>query len=308
MGERHDLPKIKPEKEPSIFNHEAGKWGYLSSLAASLAAIPYFLKEAVKDVVKKPDHELTAKTNPEDFKSIFKKINAEAEHDVLHNPKLRNVALVTTGVGIVGALIGGSKEKSKQEHEQTEGRVVKTPGYWNKGIVSGMFVSGLINTIFNYGLKKPLGATTGLIVGIGSMVVGSVMRNSELKRDYEQALMTKGAYEQQKQQQTEILVQQLAELQKQQPTYKDSVTPDEMQALETRLQALEKPHAPAPKAPVHGEPRTHAEKVEGKPHHHDAEKAEPKPHHDYAEKTEHKPHATHAERVAASDGQEMQLA
>lgn len=38
MSTRNDLPKIKPDEQPSIFNHEAGVWGFWGSLIGLTAA------------------------------------------------------------------------------------------------------------------------------------------------------------------------------------------------------------------------------------------------------------------------------
>lgn len=36
MAERYDLPKIKPDKQPSLFNVEAGNWAFVANLVGSL--------------------------------------------------------------------------------------------------------------------------------------------------------------------------------------------------------------------------------------------------------------------------------
>jgi hypothetical protein len=187
MGYRHDLPKIKSEKEPTIFNHEAGKWGYLSAFGASLVSFLALWKE---------------------YKNLpGAKSAREIPEIMIANPRIRNAGIIAISVGLIGSLIGGNLEKKKQEQEQVEGRVVKTPGYWNKGIISGMFVSSLFNSTAAYVLKKPLSRTVGGILGVGAIVVGSTMRKNELQRDFDRAITLHD--QQQAQQPQQQLLQQL---------------------------------------------------------------------------------------------------
>src|SRR6478736_1706894 len=49
MADRYDLPKIKPDKQPSYFNREAGGWGLLGGFAAAVAAVPFLTKDLLKN-------------------------------------------------------------------------------------------------------------------------------------------------------------------------------------------------------------------------------------------------------------------
>lgn len=142
MADRYDLPKIKPEGQPSLINHGAGVgafWGFLAGGVASIA-VPQKFKVAVK-----------------------------------------------WGGAALGGFLGGTQEKSQQEREQTEGRVVKTPGYWNKGIISGLMVTEVVAAPILAFTKVKAGTLGGLAL-IGGMVAGSVMRKNELKHDFDRAV------------------------------------------------------------------------------------------------------------------------
>lgn len=201
MSDRYDLPRIKPAEQPTIFNHEAGKWGYLSSIAASIATLPMTWKESERLNAKMARDLKTTKSLQHAFENATK--------EALSNPVYRTAGFIALGAGLVGAAIGGSKEKEKQERE---GRVVDTPSYWNKGIVTGMFASSVIGGIFTYALKKPLGLGVSLVMGIGLPTLGSIHRYNELQQDYTQALQLKQQQQQHMQQQQlerEQLIQKL---------------------------------------------------------------------------------------------------
>ena len=120
MSDRTDLPKIKPAAEPSIFNHDAGKWGIIGGLLS----IPISIAMTVSTKAS------------EAFKNGVRA-------SCLRGCKIKycSLPLERSSWAWFGAEF---LAKKKQEKEQTEGRVVKTPGYWNKGILSGMLVSSLI--------------------------------------------------------------------------------------------------------------------------------------------------------------------
>lgn len=239
MGERNDLPKIKPEKQPTIFNHEAGKWGFLTSIVASIALVPAMMKEMGKTL----GQGLSLKEETKIFEQ---------------SPRLRNLGLVAIGAEILGALFGGFQEKQKQEKEQVDGRVVKTPGYWNKGILSGLFVSSLISSVAVYGFKKPISGAVGTLISLGGAVVGSVMRKNELQRDFDQAT----AQQAKQQEENTALLHMLAnnQLAHAPVTYKNSVAPDEALALEQKLHQAAETEGHAHKHAAHNPHASHAEK------------------------------------------------
>ena len=214
MSDRTDLPKIKPDTAPTIFNHEAGKWGWISGFIGVLVAIP---------TVIVPKARIAIKTGR----------SAELVHS-----ELNEAGAIIIAAQLAGAAIGGTIEKHKQEREQTEGRIVKTPGYWNKGILSGFLVSSLIQTPIAMS-KKPLSNGLSAVIGLGSAVIGSVMRKDQLQRDFDKSV----ALRNHEQAQLQALLRHEAPLPE--PTYKNSVTPEESATLHQQQTA----------------PKTHADKL-----------------------------------------------
>lgn len=239
MGERHDLPKIKPDEAPTLLNREAGEWGFVGGFLGTFAASVIKGGAAVKIAVD----------------------------------------LAITGAA---ALYGGMQGKARQEREAAQGRVVKTPTYWNGGIWGGLFVSGLIQAPVTYYsqfkgfTEKKLFGRLAIISGVvtlGSIVAGSVLRKESMQRDFDKSIAIRDANHAK----TNELLQAVAASQ-QAPTmpgadevsYKNNVTPDEAAAL------LEKQaQAPAPEVTKPTHPTHHAE-------HHDASHAQHHEHHQHA--------------------------
>jgi hypothetical protein len=183
MSERHELPKIKPTEAPSLFNHEAGKWGMLGAL---ITAIPAYVAQ------------------------------------VKGSPKLAAAIAAVGWAG--GALYGAVTGKEQQEKEMTQGRVVKDPGYWNKGILSGLAATVLVGAPFRLaGGTLPFGGAMAL----AAMITGSVMRKNSLQKDYDQSLAIH------EQQQAQMAGAQ-GHGKGHQPSYTNSVSPSEAATLAER--------------------------------------------------------------------------
>lgn len=231
MGERHDLPKIKPDEKPSIINHGAADgagWGALIGTFAGVAAFArkggVFLEQAV--VQKK------------------------------------GAALGVAGA-ILGAILGGVSDKSKLENELTAGRVVKSPDYVNKGILSGLGI-GIAYNVTNTALGKP-GSTLipskfSPLVGLGAMITGSIMRKNSLQRDFDKAVAIRDAHTAQAQQMlaASIAQQQVpaAPTMDEPPSFKNSVTPDEAALLMEKQAQAAGPVTPKPEHGPEHKPHT----------------------------------------------------
>jgi hypothetical protein len=234
MAERTDLPKIKPTEAPSLFNHEAGKWGAVGGLVASTAAALH-----VHSSVKKQ----------------IQSMIAEHGIEALHRAKLDGKALLSSGrkmiglllgVELVGGFVGGLFGKSQQEKDVNEGRTVKTPGYWNKGILSGwlavaipvqiisLFRTNEANVLdMNFQQRKSI---YGFIAVVGGAIVGSIMRKNSLQKDFDQAVALRD-------QQQAQLIHGAAKAQ--QPGYMNSVNTSEAAELAQKQAAKNSSHADA---------------------------------------------------------------
>lgn len=175
MGERHDLPKIKPTEQPSMFNHDMGVGAWLGNVVG---------------------------------------------WGVLLTAATRGRPALGVGLGIaapiIGGLWGGLSGKAKQEREQIEGRVVKEPGYWNKGILTGLVLGGML-AIF-----APL---LGGILSIGGAVTGSIIRKNSLQKDFDLAVAIRD------QQQMQVMATAQGLGKGPQHSYMNSVTPTESATL-----------------------------------------------------------------------------
>ncbi len=241
MSDRTDLPKIKLDQPPTIFNAEAGNFGLATSATAALIGAikvdPRSLKKAIDQ--GKSTTQLEALT--------IKKIG-----------ELKSLAWYVLAAGAVGALVGGLIGKSQQEKEQTQGRTVKTPGYLNLGILGGWFAAdmlkwgykaGTLSTIKDDKLvakeavkllksnKNPGAPKVLTILSFATpafMAIGSIMRKESLQRDFDKAVAVRDANHAKTQQLLEAAIanQNNPPLRDEAPTsYKDSVTPKESAAL-----------------------------------------------------------------------------
>lgn len=194
MADRSDLPKIKPEGQPSLLNHEMGEGAFWGNTAGGLAT--------------------------------------------LATPPKYGTAVVL-GATAVGGLIGGVQGKNKQEQEQQHGKTVKSPGYFNKGIISGMMGGYIIGLPFQFFAKGSAKSLTAVAILIG-MAVGSIMRKNELQRDFDRAVAVRT-------EETNALQSQLraAQLTNNTPpiSYKNSVSADEAAELAEKHAHKESSHA-----------------------------------------------------------------
>ncbi len=197
MSDRTDLPKIKPQEQPSLLNHEIGKWGFWGALAAAV---------------------------PAGFANLA--------------GRARLGFGISAAGTLVGALYGSFTGKAQQEKEQQTGRVVKDPGYWNKGILTGMAVDTLIRApLAAFGRPLPNFIAWPLYVALP--VIGSIMRNNSLQRDFDAAVEVRN--QQQALQQAKL--QQVARQQAPAAGYTNSVSAAEAAELEKRLQPEAAGHA-----------------------------------------------------------------
>lgn len=183
MAERPDLPKIKPEGQPSLINHEMGVGAFWGNIGGSLAAMAAPAKYKIATVI---------------------------------------------GGSALGGLLGGMQGKNKQEQEQNQGAVVKTPGYWNKGIVSGMMAGWAVGLPIRHFAKGAKGLV--FVAEFGGAIVGSVLRKNELQRDFDRAVTVRDL-------ETEGLRNQLRAAQLANgtlPSYMNSVEAHESAALAMR--------------------------------------------------------------------------
>lgn len=226
MGDRTDLPKIKPDKQPSFFNREAGGWGLLGGITASVVGIFAVGGKMFKDMAK-----LSASNGlTEEAASNLRKKNT---------PLLLGILGAGYATGIV---FGGLKGLDRQKKEQQEGRVVKQPTIWNSGIFSGWLIGALVNIPVNLALqavKAPnlLIKLTVPATWIGGMVIGSNQRKASMQRDFDQATAQRHEEISGLKQQVRALEQTVAPA-----SYKDSVTPAESAAL-TAKQDTKQAHA-----------------------------------------------------------------
>lgn len=150
------------------------------------------------------------------------------------------------GVELVGGFVGGLFGKSQQEKDVNEGRTVKTPGYWNKGILSGwlavaipvqiisLFRTNEANVLdMNFQQRKSI---YGFIAVVGGAIVGSIMRKNSLQKDFDQAVALRD-------QQQAQLIHGAAKAQ--QPGYMNSVNTSEAAELAQKQAAKNSSHADA---------------------------------------------------------------
>lgn len=192
MSTRTDLPKIKPDDQPSIFNHEAGEWGIYGGLLSIIPSVIAYMSGCRESVIR--------------------------------------------GIGIAGtvggALYGGLKGKAQQEKEAVEGRVVKDPGYWNKGLLSGWLISGLIQAPFH--LMNKSSTLVGFLLTATTMTIGSISRKNSLQHDFDKAVALRDG----EQAQLKQMVHSVAKEREphHQPGFKDTVSADEAARLEQQQQ------------------------------------------------------------------------
>jgi hypothetical protein len=240
MGERHDLPKIKPDEKPSLFNTEAAYWGLLGSVVGGIGSYIGRGSVAVRIAVD----------------------------------------LAFTGAGF---LYGGTQGMARQEREQNSGRVVKTPGFWNSGILSGFFVSNLIQAPLTYYVHfkemtpKAYGRalTASGIITLGGMIAGSIMRKDSLQRDFDKAVAIRDANHAKTQQLLEAAIAQqhapTAPTMDETLSFKNSVTPDEAALLMEKQAQATPPVAPKPAhGPEHKPHTDHAAQGDAAGLEHDA--------------------------------------
>lgn len=287
MSTRTDLPKVKHEQAPSVFNHEAGKWGFISGMLAGIGVFSNAMIAGTKQAIKSRG----MMTEEE----IIKHVGSSYKTGIV----------VVAAAEVGGALIGGLKEKNNQEQAVTDGRVVKTPGYWNKGILSGLLASSLVQAPFSYSDMSEM-AKTGkaatrsslwLAVPLIGAIIGSIMRRSELQRDFDKAVAIRE--EEMDTLKAKVAAHEAKHEEHAPVSYKDSVSPEEAEALAEKQQ--KKPHStPEPQMPAHA-PKDHHDQAKTEHKHTDAllEKREHK-HTEHplaeAQKHEHKPHTSHTER------------
>lgn len=246
------------------------------------------------------------------------------------------VDLAFTGAG---ALYGGIQGKARQEREQNAGRVVKTPGFWNSGILSGFFVSGLIQapltyyTMFKEMTPKAYGRalTASGIITLGGMITGSIMRKNSLQRDFDKAVAIRDAHTAQAQQMlaTSIAQQQVpaAPTMDEPPSFKNSVTPDEAALLMEKQAQAAAPMTPKPEHGPEHKPHTdhtahsethapehhtahgeHHSEHHGEQHDAPSHAAKHEQHHTGSHAAKHEPahsHTDHAEKHEAGAGMAM---
>lgn len=324
MGERHDLPKIKPDQQPTIFNAEAGNMGFAGTAIASLiGGVRLGSRGTTRDAIR-------------DFKSSTE-IEAIAAKELGFMKKL---SLAIVGAGALGALVGGLIDKSKQEKEQVEGRTVKTPGYLNIGIFGGLFAGAMLQygyiasalSLKNIDTKavqsyisslkenRPSGGKYYMfaLAPVVFATLGSIMRKNSLQRDFDKAVAIRDAHTAQAQQMlaASIAQQQVpaAPTMDEPQSFKNSVTPDEAALLmEKQAQAtpplVEKPahgpeHKPQPDHAAHGDahaPEHHAAHGE---HHseHPSHAAKHEQHqHTGSHAAKHEPAASHTDHAQKHD-------
>lgn len=182
MADRTDLPRIKPTEEPSMVNHNAGKWGAIGFLAASIPAA------------------LVGWTG-----------------------RTKTAAGIQTIGLVAGAIAGGLAEKSQTEREHQQGRIVREPGYWNKGILGGLAVAEAVQIPFR-AAGKPVPWLFSAPLLIGSMIIGAAMRKNDLQKDFDRSVAARDA--QQQALMAQLKAQQLIQ----------GVTPEETALLAERMQ------------------------------------------------------------------------
>lgn len=218
MGTRTDLPKIKPDEQPSIVNGEAAGWGLLGGFVGSMAA------------------------------SIIGK-------------GTQGIGLANSAGLAIGGILGGLKGKSRLEHEQQEGRVVKTPGYWNRGIINGLFAGFLVHvplvTLVKNGNLSRGWAMASAWGTIGAMITGSIWRKNSLQHDFDKSVAIRDSNQAKVNQLLNEAAKLTPPVADEPASYKNSVTPDEVTAL------LEKQaQAPQVEKPAHTGHTAHADKHE----------------------------------------------
>lgn len=156
MGDRPDLPRIKPDKAPSYFNREAGGWGYLGGFIGSTIATISILGKKV------------------DYKSINKTLG------------------IALGIQTVGLVFGAIKGHARQEKEMTEGRVVKSPTIWNSGYFSGATIGALvllpISLANHFGKMKLPMSMVALATEFGAGTLGMYKRKESMQQDFDKAM------------------------------------------------------------------------------------------------------------------------
>ncbi len=127
MARADNLPRI-PGPKPSIINHDMGIGMVVGQLVAGAAAFAFL---------------------------------ALAGPSLLAGASVAGIAtaqLAVIGSGLAGtiggALIGGSNGKKRMEREQVEGREVHEPTFFNKGILSGLWLAFPIGSIVFSFIRK----------------------------------------------------------------------------------------------------------------------------------------------------------
>ncbi len=204
MSNRTDLPRITPDKAPTLFNREAGGWAYLGGTVAAVATVPYVLKESFKAVRR---GETRIKNQLPVLGTVF-------------------------GAQIIGGLYGAMKGKARQEREMVEGRVVKDPTIWNSGFFGGAMLGGVailpLTLLLNAGKISPLMYNLiSIPIGLGACIKGMSNRKQDMQHDFERSTALR-------QQEIDVAKMRLETLEStiaHSGSYKDSVSSEEAALL-----------------------------------------------------------------------------
>lgn len=160
MAKRYDLPRIAPQEKPGLINSGFSEGAFWGNLLGSFT-IPALV------------------------------VLAGASASVAPVAVVAGLAAATLG----GGLISSALKNNELKKEQQEGKVVKEPSFFNRGIYDGL----MVNVVLSLGIgaaavagviAAPLAGMLTLasgVVGIGAAVMGSFSRRSEMHKEVLQA-------------------------------------------------------------------------------------------------------------------------
>lgn len=224
MALRTDLPRISVKDEPTIWNQDMGKWAFWGSL---IIGVPLMLAAMSNGYI------------PEDA-DFFRKI-----------PKGEFFLTEAIGWGsaAIGGIFGGLVGKSRMEEEQQEGKIVREPTIWNKGLLTGLMVGGLITTLVAAPFVLAAGSTFGLFplkALIVPLVTGVKFANQEketMQREFDQAVNLKIEQDVSRGLSLQMSRSPVPGISQAQAPYVNSVSMQEANMLNSRMRSTDQPRS-----------------------------------------------------------------
>ncbi len=207
MALRNDLPRIAPDKAPSIFNGSMARGSFYLSAAAMIGIAGFFA------------------------------FVAPATSPLL----VMKAAGVFLGAQAVGGLVGGIVGKAQQQRELVEGRTVSDPTFINNTMIgatelvlalgAAIAIAGGLPTLISIG---PIAATAAFVT---AAVVGGIIGKQSMKQDFNRAIAQRDSALEVATGRAIYSPRLEQDLARGKAAYKDSVSAEESQALDAKMAA-----------------------------------------------------------------------